>query len=105
MDAEQVTRVKHLTHLRPWDTPAALRYSTLVLPVMSSVSSLKLWVQEQYKVQGLNHKREFVGKKLFKAGLIATYPASNGEKVPQEKIRQLVNKLDSCLAFQSQLSH
>ena len=72
---------------------------------MSSIPSLKLWVQEQYRVQGLDHKGDFVGKKLFKARLITTYSANNGGEAPKTKIRQLVNKSDSCLAFQSQLSH
>ena len=59
---------------------------------MSSVMSLKQWIQAQYHVQGLNHKGEFVGKKTFKAGLIKTYPASQGEKIPILEIRQLVNR-------------
>ena len=72
---------------------------------MSSITSLESWVQAQYYVQGLNHKGEFIGKKSFKDRLCKTYPASNGEKVPKLEIRQLVNRLDSCLAFQSQIAH
>ena len=59
---------------------------------MSSITSLKRWIQAQYYVQGLDHKGQFIGKKSFKARLIKTYPASNGEKVPKQDIRQLVNR-------------
>ena len=59
---------------------------------MSSIMSLKLWIQAQYHIQGLDHKGQFIGKKPFKARLISTYPASNGEKVPKQEIRQLVNR-------------
>ena len=59
---------------------------------MSSIMTLKLWVQAQYHVQGLDQNGQFIGKKPFKARLINTYPVGNGEKIPKQEIRQLVNR-------------
>ena len=81
----------YLTYLRQC-TLAAFRFYVLDFPVMSSITSLKQWIQAQYHVQGLDRKGQFIGKKSFKARLIQTYPASKGEKIPKLAIQQLVNR-------------
>ena len=57
---------------------------------MSSVD-LKQWIQAQ-SLLFIQEKRGEFSKKNIKAHLIAQYPRKNDEVVPEDKIRQLINR-------------
>lgn len=69
-----------------------LEISYVVYPHMSSTTDLQRWVRAQYQALGVDQKGHFIGKKRFKNRLVEPYPTINGEKVPKQEIRRMVNR-------------